>query len=1063
MAIADLARSGASYDARVPGYLGRVLDDAYEPVATCFQFATGFIAMCRHVLDDLGLAGEGAEVSIDALNGRGGRTCAIVLALDGDHDLAIARLAEPLPDVVPALWAGTAVPVGASVNVIGYGVLDVSPHEYRYLPASGTWSGPASRDGVLVYVVRSGHIVPGMSGAPVCLEDGRGAVGIQYARVGDRAWVIPLDVLADLAGRTPGVPSVRLSRVPIAGRAWELPPEPSQFMGRTENLSALDELLASDISSKVAVVHGTAGVGKTALALRWAYAAARAVPDPFPDGYYFRDLHGYSGLGPRDPYEILGDLLRAMGLDTGDVPKDREGLMAVYRRRISAARALIVLDNVRSSQDVRPLIPPVGLSLLLVTSRDVLDSLVGEGAISLMLERLTRDQALALLTGYLGRERVERERAAAVELARRCAYLPLALDIVAAKAVSDELEPLSSVVANLNEELGRWEATQSDDGARSVRAALALSLQRLEGGTRDEERAAARLFAMLGAHPGRTYDRFASAALLGLSPNRVVQPLRILTTRHMLERHTTDRYSMHDLMFAYARDLYRDTGREERGAAGSDAIARLADYFDRSSRQAVGFISDSSPQQAASPPSSPSEQGIAIETQITAATALEWLDTERLNLIAVASSPTGGFSRRLSSALEFYLRDGGYLREAVVVHEAALAEAVECGDTRGAADAYTRLGDALVRQGETAQAIAHAGKALELWLECETDDRRGEGEAQRVLGTAQLAEGNYAGAAESFTRCLETAESVGDMSSRIRALINLGIATEHLQSPAEGYAYYLDALRLAQSVGQGDGHPLSQGKAMANLGVACERMGRYGEARTWYQRCLIIAERTGDRYSETMARYDLVYVDLLQHRFAEAIVEGGKVFRRYNAIGDRVGLLMVIDLLALCHLRLGRHRLALRLARCEIRLAAELDWSAAPAIADGTLGEVFRCSGRPGEAIDPLSRAVHVLRETGEREDEARALDSLGRAQAAAGLPFAAARSHARALRLARALGNRRLEALALDGAARVLYSRGLYAAAAGKWRRALQLFTEIELPEAAEVKALLDQYGHRW
>jgi len=327
--------------------------------------------------------------------------------------------------------------------------------------------------------------------------------------------------------------------------ARELPPDVSAFTGRVDRLAALDRLLAggADDAVLISVVSGTAGAGKTALAVHWAHRVAQR----FPDGQLFADLRGYDSDEPVDPVDVLAGFLRRLGLEGRAVPADPAEREARYRTLLAGRRVLVVLDNARTAQQVRPLLPGSGSSLVLVTSRDDLAGLVArDGAHRVAVDPFTPDEARTLLRDLVG-ARVDDEPGAADVLAERCGHLPLALRLVAELAAARPDASLTDLVADLNVERQRLTLLDAGGDPRAIRTIFSWSIRNLTAG-------AARAFALLGRHPGHDFDRHALAALTATPVDEAARLVDELARANVIGATRPRRYAMHDLMRVYAAE-----------------------------------------------------------------------------------------------------------------------------------------------------------------------------------------------------------------------------------------------------------------------------------------------------------------------------------------------------------------------------------------------------------------------------------------------------------------------------------------------------------------------------
>jgi hypothetical protein len=349
----------------------------------------------------------------------------------------------------------------------------------------------------------------------------------------------------------------------------QLPGSVRQFSGRQDELAALTDLLATGGSRPAAItisaIEGTAGVGKTALAVHWAHQIA----GEFPDGQLYVNLRGYDVGQPMLAGEALAGFLRALGLTDQAIPSGTDERAAVYRSLLAGRRILVVLDNALRVEQVRPLLPGSPTCLTVVTSRDALAGLVvRDGAVRLDLDLLPVAEAVGLLRGLIG-SRVDDDMEAAVTLASQCCRLPLALRIAADLAVARPGVPLAHLTAELADLQHRLDVLEtSGDDSTAVRAVFTWSYGTLSAD-------AARLFRLASMHPGPDLGGYAAAALTGTSLSHACRLLDQLVSAHLMQRAAPGRYGMHDLLRAYARELAAGDGAGELRAA----LTSLLDHY----------------------------------------------------------------------------------------------------------------------------------------------------------------------------------------------------------------------------------------------------------------------------------------------------------------------------------------------------------------------------------------------------------------------------------------------------------------------------------------------------
>ena len=414
----------------------------------------------------------------------------------------------------------------------------------------------------------------------------------------------------------------------------QLPSAVAGFTGRAQELAELtrlmDQAAAGPGTVVISAIGGTAGVGKTALALHWAHRVA----DRFADGQLYANLRGFDPSGvPAAPEETVRGFLNALGVPPERVPPGPEAQAALYRGVLADKRVLIVLDNARDEEQVRPLLAASPGSLVLVTSRNQLAGLAAaNGARLLGLDVLARAEAVQLLTARLGGTRAAAEPGAVGEIADRCAGLPLALTVAAARAATRPHFPLAALAPELRGLAGRLDALDSGDPTISVRTVFSWSYRQLAAD-------AARMFRLLGLHPGPDISVPAAASMTGYPLPQARRLLGELARACLITEHVPGRYVFHDLLLAYAASQASDidTG-PERGAA----TGRLLDHYLHTAAGAANALNMSGEAIVLDAPG----PGVAPEQLTSHRQARAWFAAEhRVLLAAVTLAAESGFDR----------------------------------------------------------------------------------------------------------------------------------------------------------------------------------------------------------------------------------------------------------------------------------------------------------------------------------------------------------------------------------------------------------------------------------
>lgn len=644
---------------------------------------------------------------------------------------------------------------------------------------------------------------------------------------------------AGWAGRGPGSASGRpelTETTPRPAVPRQLPAAPVWFTGRDAELAALTGLLnevdRAGGTVVISAVGGTAGVGKTALAVSWAHR----VSDRFPDGQLYTNLRSFSPAGaPADPAEAIRGFLDALGAEGGRLPASLDAQAALYRSLLAGRRVLIVLDNARDADQVRPLLPGSSGCLVLVTSRRHLAGLAAvDGARLLKLDVLTDAEARQMLARRLGPERAAAERRAVDDLARLCGRLPLALAITAARVAAQPGHPLSGLAAELRDEQSRLDALDAGDGTASVRAAFSWSYQQLTG-------PAARLFRLLGLHAGPDITAPAGASLAGIPTDQARKVLRELVGVSLLTEPRAGRFAVHDLLRDYAAEQARAI--EDR-AGRRAAVHRTFDHYVHTARAAALLIEPTKDPIALAAP----QRGTVPERLATDEAALAWLRAERhvlSNAIPqAAATGFGVYAWQLSWALVDFLDHEGRWNELAALQACALAASQRAGDLNGQAHAHQYLGLACTRLSSDRDALTHLRSALELYR------RTGKpvSQARTLLGLGRLlaTQGRYGEAIWNAEQARNLFRSAGHRAGQANALNNAGWYHAHLGHLEQALVHCRQACYLFQELGD----PGGEARAWDSLGFAHHELGHPAEAVTSYQHAIRLYLGCGDRYNQ---------------------------------------------------------------------------------------------------------------------------------------------------------------------------------------------------------------------
>ncbi len=601
------------------------------------------------------------------------------------------------------------------------------------------------------------------------------------------------DLLAEELGVEPGPALARLHRqilradptLSVPRTSCTLPYDLPDFAGRTADV---ERLLTATRAVMINAIDGMAGIGKTALAVH----AAHRLAERYPDGQLFCDLHAHTpGAEPIGPEAALELLLRMLGIPAEAVPEGLAQRTALWRAELSGRRVLVVLDNAETAAQVRPLLPGTPDCLALVTSRRRLGAL--EGASVLSLDVLAPADALVLFGNVVGVRRAAAEPDAAAEVVALCGYLPLAIRIAATRLAQRPSWTVAALADRLRAESGRLRQLTVEDSG--VGAAFALSYAHLDP-------AQQRMFRLLGVHPGADFDGYSAAALAQTSPERAESTMETLVDAHLLLCRTAGRYTFHDLLREYAREL----GRAER----AEPLARLRDYYLAATIAATDLLARDG--RRFEPTLTHPPRHLPRLADLDA--ALAWLAAEHETLVAVAMAIEGW---QLACALRAYFEYRGHFADWRATHEKALRDTGS--DPLGATLIEFNLGGLAMWTDRPADGIEHFRRAL-----ARNGDDPGF-RAAALTNQGMLAHQLHRDA-EAATY-LREALTISHDNPRITALgwNNLALTEGRLGQRREALEHHRYALDLARRIGSASaerGILLGLGETSLRLGVNAE-------------------------------------------------------------------------------------------------------------------------------------------------------------------------------------------------------------------------------------------------
>ncbi|HVK22372.1 MAG TPA: BTAD domain-containing putative transcriptional regulator [Actinokineospora sp.] len=807
----------------------------------------------------------------------------------------------------------------------------------------------------------------------------------------------------------------------------QLPGETPGFVGRAAALDRLDGFLAEVEGHAVIIaVSGSAGVGKTALAVRWAHR----VRSRFPDGQLSANLQGFASANPPTTHEVLVRFLHALGVAPERVPADSDEAAGLYRTMLTGKRVLVLLDNAATAEQIRPLLPGSSGCLVLVTSRDRLTGLTArDGAHQLPLDVLAPLESVDLLGRLVGVARTRREARAAAEMAETCAHLPLALRIAGANLAIRPLTTVADYTRELRDRGRMAGLTVAGDESAAVRVAFDLSYARLAP-------AARRLFRLLGLVPGNDIDPRGAAALVNSPVEEAARLLRVLDHGNLIREHAPGRYTFHDLLREYAADR---SGHADEGDDRTAALTRLFGHYLRSVRAHSAMLWQVEPTAA----TAGGEQA-----------AIAWLDAERGNLVA-ATLKAGAlglpsYAWRFAEALRGYFINRGHGGDGIAVCTAALAAAKGTGDIDAEASVRELLGQIHAILSDYDNAGEHLRWALE--LSRSTGNRVIEASALYHLARAHSVCGRPAQALEVCEESLHIYRAIGNRRGEATALNYMGINALLLGQPETAVRRHTEALELSTRIG----HRHIEGAAAQGLGLTYWALGDLAKADQCYRDALAVCRKYGYRLGEVSMLVCLAETGCDMGTFTDAHTLVRQALDQTRALGERRHEVSGLDILATIQLRTGEWSAAATHYAEALALAGSIRYSFGEASVLTGLCALNRRTGDPAGAIDYGLRALELIRDTGMRLLEGRALTEIAHAYLDGGDSRAADEYIELGISITTRAGQRLAQARAHHVRALIRHRGGDVDGAQEDWLVALGVFEELDVPEAAHVRALL-------
>jgi DNA-binding SARP family transcriptional activator/tetratricopeptide (TPR) repeat protein len=782
---------------------------------------------------------------------------------------------------------------------------------------------------------------------------------------------------------TPAVGSVGTRQ-----RPRNLPADIGDFTGRAAEMNTLTE--ENGARPVLRVIEGMGGVGKTVLAVH----AGHRMAWRYPDAQLYLNLRTHDEVrGPLSPADALRDVLAMLGVPPVRIPDTLRARADLWRAELACRRAVLIFDDVADPEQISPLLPATGDSMIIVTSRCHHAS--WEDVRPLILPVLEEDAATALFAQVAG---LGTDRGTdAAQASRLCGYLPLAIRLTASRVRSGTAAELTDLLAELTEPDD--DDLRESDVTRQIRAAFELSYNQL---TLDEQR----FFRYLGVSPCTFVTAHSGAALAGVPLVESQATLGILADHYLLEEISPGQFSFHDLIRAFAAARF---AREDPEPEVRRGVGRLADYYLNTVDHANKACSMRQLETVTG--NNGSQQGAPFADTPTAAA---WLESEWGNVLHVAEyCARREFKRRcadLTHALAGFLIASGHWEEARAAHLLALQASRDLDYFPGIARSAFDVSLIHMLTGRSEAALQHANEAATTFAAL--DDPRNRAAALDLIGTIHRNASRFRDALAYHQESLDICRAIGDESGAASALVHAGPVLWHLGRPEEEMAYLTRALDIFRE----NGDPRGQALALNNMGTVQQIQGYHRDAMRSYQASLDIFREIGGRLNLAIADHNIGRHYLYMWNYTAAIAICRKVLATYRRLGD------------------PQHE--------------------AYALAD--IGSAYRSIGNLDEALAHYEMAAVMAEQAGDRFQYAEALCGIAQAHVGYGHLDLARQGFEQAAKLAGEIESLYLKAKALNGIAEtVLHTRGPQTARI-YWREAQDIYAQLGVPEAKFVEIRL-------
>jgi DNA-binding SARP family transcriptional activator len=738
------------------------------------------------------------------------------------------------------------------------------------------------------------------------------------------------------------------------GRASQpdtLPPDVGDFVGRDAEIRVLTS--EHERTSRIAVIKGMPGVGKTALAVQ----AARSARYAYPDGLLYLCFHSHDPAHPTlDEAGALDRLLQMLAIPAGRIPAETGKRAALWHAQLARRRVVVVLDDVARVGQIQAIVPRASECLVLITSRRGLSAL--GGASMMTLDVLPARDAITLFNRVAGLERGG-DPGQVAEAVRLCGHLPLAIKLTAGRLAHGDPPTLAGLV----DELSYRPAHPSAAGlaGHQVMSAFDLSYRAL---TQDQRR----FFRRLGVHPCALISPHAAAAISGRSLPAAQAALTALLDHHLLTRATASQFRFHDLIRGYAAACAR---REDPEHEQREAVGRLLDYYLQTADGADRALYPHRRRMQV-PVTHPPADSPAVETPEDAA---GWLDLEWRSVLQAGQHAGEHEWKRqcadLIHVLAGFLETKAYWDDAITAHTMALQASRDLDDPARIARAALELSVVSQQTGRHEATLQLAEEAAAIYSS--RGDNRGRAEAVDRIGMAHYYSARFREALAYFHDATELYRACGDRHGVAVTLDHTGITCGYLGRYPDAFGHLGEALGLYRDIGDRRG----EAKVLNNTGNVQEHLGYHRDALQNYRLALEIFQDIGGRWNRAILHSNMGGIHRYKGNYSEALIDYRKALAIFRDIGDLRHHAGALHDIGCAYQGLEMHGEALVHHQKALSIAEQIGDSYVRVIALCGIADVHRGSGRHEEALDRYSAALRLAREIGEPFEEAKILEGI--------------------------------------------------------------------------------------